>query len=147
MGGSSVLEPEKESAPINASINEIKTIKPKGGKRAGAGRPMGVPNILTREIKGLAGQYGAEAVKKLKDLMRHSENEQVQLAASRELLDRGFGRPGQEIGVKTGGVIVHVNRQQYQALPLAVQVATVTMDAESSDPDADSLNLEAEHRG
>jgi hypothetical protein len=52
-------KPEKESTAINASINEIKTIKPKGGKRPGAGRPRGVPNILTREIKGLAGQYGA----------------------------------------------------------------------------------------
>jgi hypothetical protein len=88
-----VLEPEKESLLINASINELKPIKPQGGKRPGAGRPMGIPNVLTREIKWRAGQYGPEAVNKLKDLMRNSTNESVQLAASKELLDRGLWAP------------------------------------------------------
>ena len=76
---------------------------------------MGVPNILTREIKGLAGQYGPEAVKRLKDLMRNSQNEQVQLAACKELLDRGFGRPIQELDVTDKKVIVHIHREGARA--------------------------------
>ena len=122
-------EPEKQSTPINVSINEIKTIKPKGGKRPGAGRPMGVPNILTREIKGLAGQYGAEAVKKLTDLMRNSENEQVQLAASKELLDRGFGRPIQEIDVNDKKVVVHIHRDPRQVTVLPVTALSVNSES------------------
>jgi hypothetical protein len=71
---------------------------------------------LTREIKGLAGQYGYEAVKRLKDLMRNSQNEQVQLAACKELLDRGFGRPMQELGVTDKKVVVHIHREAARTL-------------------------------
>lgn len=61
---------------------------------ADRGRPAGQPNMLTRQMKERAAFWGDKALEKIVNLV-DSENEQVSLAASRELLDRGFGKPTQ----------------------------------------------------
>jgi len=63
----------------------------------------GTPNAATREIRSLAQGYGPAIVNRLAmmaglavDALGHSikgaENETLQLAAMKELLDRGYGR-------------------------------------------------------
>jgi hypothetical protein len=71
-----------------------------GGKRPGAGRPPGKPNQLTFEMKKEAAKYGEEVLKALVDVLRCEETPpNVLVAAAKELLDRGFGKPAQEIDV------------------------------------------------
>lgn len=93
--------PEKES-------NEIKR---RGGRREGAGRPAGVPNKLTRPVKELAAQYTEDSIYTLVKLRDHAESEQVRLQAANSLLDRGHGKPRQEIDLNDDHKItVIVNR-------------------------------------
>ena len=68
----------------------------KPGERRG-GRAKGTPNKITADIKALAQQYGALAIKRLAHLVEHAESEQAQVAAIRELLDRGYGKSKQEL--------------------------------------------------
>jgi hypothetical protein len=72
-------------------------------RTSGQGRPRGVPNRSTAELKQLALAYGKPALARLALLAGltkepGSESEAVQLGAMRELLDRGYGRPAQTIG-------------------------------------------------
>lgn len=76
--------------------------KPSGGSRPGAGRPKGVPNVITRPLKELAAQHGPDAIQEVRRLMDKSTNDVVRLAAARELLDRGIGRPAQSVAVTAG---------------------------------------------
>jgi hypothetical protein len=57
------------------------------------GRKKGTPNKSTAEIRALAREYGAEAIRRLVSLMRQRDDRKVQLAAAKELLDRGYGPP------------------------------------------------------
>lgn len=62
------------------------------GKKFG-GRQKGTPNKSTAEIRELAQEFGPEAIRRLVSLMRQRDDHKVQLAAAKELLDRGYGRP------------------------------------------------------
>ena len=75
------------------------SIKGRGGFRPGSGRKPGVPNKLTADIKALASEYGPEALETLVHIMTEGESEQAQIAAAKELLDRGYGKPRQEFEV------------------------------------------------
>ncbi|TMQ31763.1 MAG: hypothetical protein E6K65_00300 [Nitrospirae bacterium] len=93
-------ETEKESKEIKAG---------RGGAREGAGRPTGAPNKLTRPVKELAASYGPASITRLVQLRDGAASEQVRFAAAKELLDRAYGRPRQEIafgGDKSITVIV-----------------------------------------
>ncbi len=89
-----------------------------GGRRAGAGRPRGALNKLTRPVKELACDQGAASIERLVWLRDNAESEQVQFAASRELLDRGFGRARQEIDLHADRSIrVIINREGSVPIP------------------------------
>ena len=75
------------------------SISKRGGRRPGAGRPLGVPNKLTRPLRELAALHSEDCIAVLVELRDHAEAEQVRLAAANALLDRGHGRPRQEIDV------------------------------------------------
>ena len=62
------------------------------GRKTG-GRKPGVPNKATRELKELAQPYAPEAIATLREIMQHGATEAARVAAARELLDRGYGRP------------------------------------------------------
>jgi hypothetical protein len=62
------------------------------GKKTG-GRKPGVPNKATRELKELAQPHAPKAIKTLLWIMEHGETEAARVAAAKELLDRGYGRP------------------------------------------------------
>ena len=68
------------------------------------GRQKGTPNKITADLKKLAGEHGPEAVAAILTIARTAESETTRLAAWRELLDRGYGKPAQysEIGSKGG---------------------------------------------
>lgn len=76
---------------------ESNVIKSRGGRRPGAGRPLGSPNKLTRPLKELAALHTEDCIAVLVELRDHAEAEQVRLAAANALLDRGHGRPRQEV--------------------------------------------------
>jgi hypothetical protein len=74
----------------------LKMPKLKGSPKTG-GRKPGSLNKATADIKRLAQAHGEELIEKLLNLARNAENESAQIAAIKELLDRGFGRPTQHI--------------------------------------------------
>ncbi len=88
---------------------ESRSIKRVGGRRAGAGRPLGSPNKLTRPLKELAALHSEDCIAVLVELRDHAEAEQVRLAAATALLDRGHGKPRQEVDLtQNEGLRVYV---------------------------------------
>jgi len=69
----------------------------KGHPKAG-GRVAGTLNHLTVEIKELARIHGPTVIARLVELVRDTSGA-VAVAASRELLDRGYGKPPQSVAV------------------------------------------------
>lgn len=53
---------------------------------------------MTADFRTLAQDYGQQAIEKLAKLMADGESKQVQIAAARELLDRGYGKATQMLG-------------------------------------------------
>jgi hypothetical protein len=70
----------------------------KGQPKTG-GRTKGTPNRATAEIKALAQEYGALAIETLANLMATATSEQARVAAARELLDRAYGKPAQQLAM------------------------------------------------
>lgn len=71
----------------------------RGGKRPGAGRPRGSLNKATADIRAAAQVYTDEALSQLATIMRGSDSDAARVAAIKELLDRGHGKPKQAIDV------------------------------------------------
>lgn len=72
------------------------------GQKTG-GRKKGTTNKATADIKAIASVYGPGAVKKLAEmagLVKGKEaatSEQARVAAVKEILDRGYGKPNQPL--------------------------------------------------
>jgi hypothetical protein len=79
----------------------------RGGRREGAGRKSGVPNKITFLLKEAAAEHGNEVLSKLMEIIRDSKTPaNVTVAACRELLDRGFGRPAVSVEIQPVNVNV-----------------------------------------
>ena len=63
-------------------------------RKGQSGNPGGRPKVLG-EVQELARQYAPKAIVELARLALKAKNETVRIAAIRELLDRGYGRPRQ----------------------------------------------------
>jgi hypothetical protein len=63
------------------------------GRKTG-GRIKGTPNKASLEIKGLARRHAPEAMRELARLATKADSEQARIAAIKEILDRGYGKPG-----------------------------------------------------
>jgi hypothetical protein len=72
------------------------------------GRVKGSVNKATADLKALAQTYAPDAVKTLAAIMMTSENHTARIAASKELLDRGYGKSihGVELTGKDGEPVV-----------------------------------------
>ena len=71
------------------------------------GRQRGTPNRVTAEIREHAQHYTVEALEGLAQIARTSESDAAKVAAWKAILDRGHGRPAQEVvlGGPEGGAI------------------------------------------
>lgn len=67
-------------------------------KKGQSGNPRG-RKPEENEVKGLAKSYTAEAIKRLVDWMR-SDNPKASVQAASALLDRGHGKPAQQIEIE-----------------------------------------------
>ena len=66
--------------------------RPKGLPRTG-GRPKGVPNKITADVKALAQVYCSDAIDTLAKIMSDSEvPPAARVSAAKELIDRGYGK-------------------------------------------------------
>jgi hypothetical protein len=66
------------------------------GQKTG-GRVKGVPNKATAKLKALAQKHTAAALKTLASIMKGGDTDSARVAAAKELLDRGYGKPAQAI--------------------------------------------------
>ena len=81
---------------------EIKPAK-HGGKRPGAGRKPGLVNAAKRDIAERAKTHGDAALKVLVEIMNDIEApHNARASAANALLDRGYGRPFQAVGLTDG---------------------------------------------
>ena len=109
-------------------------IRSRGGRRTGAGRPLGVPNKLTRPLRELAALHSEDCIAVLVELRDHAEAEQVRLAAANSLLDRGHGKPRQEIDLRDDGKVTVIINRGGHALDVQPALANhSTQDAETID--------------
>jgi hypothetical protein len=70
----------------------------RAGQPKTGGRQKGTPNRATAEVKALAQEWGEQAILTLGDIMTSDKsNEPARIAAARELLDRGYGKPRQGV--------------------------------------------------
>ena len=67
-------------------------------RKGQSGNPGGRPKVLG-EVQELARQYAPQAIVELARLAVKAKNENARIAAIRELLDRGYGRPRQVMEV------------------------------------------------
>jgi len=87
----------------------------KPGERRG-GRKAGTPNRATASLKELAQQYTADALETLVSVLAGGAGipAAAQVAAAKELLDRGYGKPSQSVDmtglVKFVGLDVTIKR-------------------------------------
>lgn len=110
-----------------------------GGAKTG-GRQKGTPNKATAEVRALAQEWGEQAISTLGDIMTNNDSsEQARIAAARELLDRGYGKPRQNMelnaafrgaslvdalkllnGREEGGRVIDLTRVPLAAYPVSV---------------------------
>lgn len=84
----------------------------RGGARPGAGRRKGATDKIRADIRALAADYGAGAIKALADIaMGEDQPSAARVSAANALLDRGFGKPSQfvELTGKDGGPMAHTS--------------------------------------
>lgn len=86
------------------------------------GRIKGTPNKSTAEIKSLAQDYGEKAIRTLVKLMDRKDPD-IALRASKELLDRGYGRPAQSVTVETPLDVRHLPTPELEALIVRLEQA------------------------
>lgn len=68
--------------------------RPKGlGRTPGSGRKPNTPNKVTADVRALAQKHTSTAITELARIAAKSESDQARVAAIKELLDRGHGRP------------------------------------------------------
>ena len=81
--------------PENRSVTERRKLKFRKGH---SGNPGGRPKVLG-ELQELARQYAPTVIVELVRLALKAKSETARIAAIRELLDRGYGRPRQAMEV------------------------------------------------
>ena len=86
----------------------------RGGKRPGAGRPVGSRDTATIEQRGtieeLARSHAPTAMATLVDIAAKGESEAARVSAANAILDRGYGKPMQamEHTGKDGAALIPV---------------------------------------
>ncbi len=72
------------------------------GTRVG-GRQRGTPNKVGREVRELAQKHGPKILQSLVDMVNDDETPHAaRVAASKEVLDRAYGKPAQSVTGEDG---------------------------------------------
>jgi hypothetical protein len=79
------------SEEVQKTGRERRLANLKPWKKGQTGNPTGTNHIST--LRGLAAKHSPRALARIVELME-SDDERVAMAASKEILDRAFGRPG-----------------------------------------------------
>ena len=66
---------------------------PRGGKRTGAGRPVGATNKVNADLREAAQEYTSEALATLRSICNSGSSEAARVAAASAILDRAHGKP------------------------------------------------------
>jgi hypothetical protein len=77
----------------------------KGQSRNPAGKPKGCQNKIAHDIKAACQKLGPQLIEGLKEMALHGKTEAVKLAATEQLLSRGYGKPAQAITGADEGAI------------------------------------------
>ena len=89
---------DRTGASVHALPSRGRRGRPPGlPKVPGSGRKSGSSNKVTKPVREIAAAYTEEAIHAIAALARNASNEGVRLRAWQELLDRGHGRPAQEV--------------------------------------------------
>jgi hypothetical protein len=73
--------------------------------QAGKGRPKGVKNKVTADVRALAGAYGPKALETLAEIMVCKKAPAAaRVSAAREILDRAYGKAPQPIAVNSANM-------------------------------------------
>ncbi len=82
----------------------------RGGARPGAGRKAGIPNKSNQDVKALIQSHVdmVEIVRGLARIAVEGDSDAARVAASRELLDRAYGKATQHVAGEDGGPLKHV---------------------------------------
>ena len=88
----------------------------RGGKRPGAGRPEGSKSKVTIELREAAQAYTEDALKTLHEVCVKGQSEAARVAAACALLDRGHGKPKQQVDMATDRVnyVVGIDRSMFE---------------------------------
>lgn len=68
-------------------------------------RGRGRPALPTMSLREMARQYTPQAIKALVDVCTSGESEAARVSAANALLDRGWGRPLQQVGDGDGNAL------------------------------------------
>ena len=83
-----------------------------GGPRPGAGRPKGSRSVVTKEqaatLTELARQHTTVALQALVEVATSGASESARVSAAQAILDRGYGRPSQDVNL-AGSVGLTIN--------------------------------------
>ena len=101
---------------------------PRGGKRAGAGRkkgskdrkPRSSPIIIAkaqekRELREAARQFTQDALSTLAAICNAGQSEAARVSAACALLDRGYGRPTQQVENGSPGEFSRLSDEELDA--------------------------------
>ena len=81
------------------------------GKKTGGGSRKGKPNKTTADVKVIAQEYGQRAIDRLVKIMESDvQPAAAQVAAAKELLDRGYGKAVQAMKLDGGLEIRGIKR-------------------------------------
>jgi hypothetical protein len=106
----------------------------RGGKREGAGRRKGstggvrLPSVrsdIKQELRELAREHTDTALETLVRICKMSDSDAARVAAASALLDRGYGKPGQQVNLD----ITHYDRMNEDQLRerIAEQLHTIQL--------------------
>lgn len=83
------------------------------------------------DIKYLAAKHGSDCMNVIAEIMLKGETDAVRLSAAKELLDRGYGKPTQNIDANLNAT-VKFDKDQYDAIYDALRIATTAGSGGSS---------------
>ena len=94
----------------------------RGGKREGAGRKQGAtaPRVpvsaeVKRELREMAREHAGAAIETLVKICKMSDSDAARVSAANALLDRGYGKPLQQVEHGGIGDVARMNDQQLDA--------------------------------